>query len=166
IGNYQGQRQAIINNSALGNAWFVENIQLVQNADSAILALKTLNAANTAVLMKENWDEFESLSTSYPTKNSQIQLVSYLPNKLVYNYNTSAKSFAVFSEIYYEKGWNAYLNGEYVNHLRVNFILRGLEVPSGSGEIVFKFEPKSYALGSTLTWISSILLVLLVAAVI
>lgn len=166
IGNFQGQRQAIINNSALGNAWFVNKLRVVENADSAILALKALNPATTAVVIKDNWKDFEGLSNNYTKTNSNIELVSYLPDELVYRYQTSQKSFAVFSEIYYEKGWKAYLNGEYIDHLRVNFVLRGLELPSGSGELVFKFEPKSYALASKLTWFASILLILAIGAVI
>ena len=69
------------------------------------------------------------------------------------------------SEIYYDKGWNAYINGQKVPHIKVNYILRGMKVPAGEGEIVFKFEPGTYAIGKASTWIGSILILLIIAGV-
>ena len=89
-----------------------------------------------------------------------------MPNELVYSYSTDNNAFVVFSEIFYDKGWNAYLNGELIEHTRVNYILRGMEIPQGEGEIIFKFEPKSFIIGKYSTWISSLLFLIVFAGVI
>jgi len=72
----------------------------------------------------------------------------------------------VFSEIYYNKGWNAYLNGELIPHIKVNYILRGMEIPKGQGEIVFKFEPKSYQLGEFASMGGSFIILILLGFVV
>ena len=141
-----GNRLAFIQNKhVLGNAWFVEHIKTVSSADEEILALKELDPSKTAVVRNE---DASKLKSNYTNSNTNyITLESYLPNKMVYSYQVESTQFAVFSEIYYKKGWNAYVNGELIPHIKVNYILRGMEIPKGQGEIVFKFEPKSYQLG-------------------
>jgi len=162
VNTQQGQRLTYLENpNALGNAWFVESYKLVSNADEEILALKDLDPAKEAVVRKE----YSNLLSqkSYPiSPSSKIELKSYLPNQLVYGFNTTQKQFVVFSEIFYDKGWRAYLDGNEIPYFKVNYILRGIELPAGQGELVFKFEPATYAIAEKLTWVSSILILLVI----
>lgn len=156
----QGQRLTFVQNPyALGNAWFVEDYKIVPNADEEILALKELNPGKTVIVREEDKgmlaDNYQKNAGDY------IRLKSYLPNKLVYEYQAASKQLAVFSEIYYNKGWTAYLNGEELPYIKVNYILRGMELPEGGGELVFIFDPISYEIGRVATWASSILILLL-----
>lgn len=161
INTEQGQQLTYIQNPyALGNAWLVDNYKLVANADEEISSLKEINPKTTVVIRT---DENVDLKSDYKsTDNDQITLLSYLPNELKYSYNTSAPQLAVFSEIYYKDGWNVYINGEKSTYFKANYILRGMEVPKGTGEIIFKFEPKTYIVGQTISYASSVILILLV----
>ncbi len=147
------------NPNALGNAWFISNIKNVKSADSAIIALGNLNTVNTALIE----DEFSAYATGFGFDSSAtIELLTYHPEKLEYESNTSVEGFAVFSEVYYDKGWNAYIDDELVDYCRTNYILRGLKVPAGKHKVTFKFEPKTYDLGMTIGNISSGIISLLV----
>ena len=97
---------------------------------------------------------------------SKIELLSYDPNKLVYRSSSNAKQLAVFSEIYYPKGWQATIDGNPVEHFRVNYVLRALEIPAGEHDIVFEFKPKSYYMGNKIAMASSVLMLLLFAGII
>ncbi|UOQ75725.1 YfhO family protein [Hymenobacter sp. 5516J-16] len=153
----QGQPQQVQRNpGALGNAWFVSQVQKVQNPDQEISALTSLNAATTAVV---DASKFPQVKTSYPTAGASIGLTKYSPNELTYRSNAPAEGLAVFSEIYYQDGWNAYIDSKLVPHLRANYVLRALPVPAGSHTIEFKFEPTEYAIGNTVSMISSVLLI-------
>lgn len=157
------QTTYIENPYRLGNAWFVDSVEVVKNADEEITRLKTLNPANK-VLIQEN--ESYNAATNFKTSSAnKISLQSYSPEELVYNYSASSEQFAVFSEIYYGNGWNAYLNDELIPHFKVNYILRGMPIPKGSGQVTFKFEPKLYALGNTLSWISSAAFLILIIGI-
>ena len=107
----------------------------------------------------------KSFVAQLPTKliadsSAHIALLNYEPNKLKYSFSSKTDQVAVFSEIYYEKGWNAYINGKLVPYVRANYLLRAMPLKAGNYEIEFKFEPKSYSIGNTVSLISSILLVL------
>jgi uncharacterized membrane protein YfhO len=147
----------------LGNSWLVNDYKVVPNANEEILALKNLNASKTVLLREEYVDELELSYTKGPS--DYIRLESYLPNELKYSYQSSAKAFAVFSEVYYDNGWEAFVNGKKVPHYRVNYILRGMELPAGSGEIKFVFDPVSYELGVITTWIASALLLIFMGVI-
>ena len=161
INTEKGQQLTYVNNPfALGNAWFVENIKMVDNADEEILAVQEFNPKETAIVRK---DEQPEMSLNYKINSSdRISLTNYLPNELRYSYNISNSQFAVFSETFYDDGWKVYINGDESSFIKVNYILRGMELPKGSGEIVFKFNPTSYKVGETVSLASSILLVLLI----
>ena len=153
----QGQGQVLIENPyANGNAWFVKGVKVLPNSDSVILALKdydlkSIALATNSVNLKEN---------SYTLNPGDfIQIESYLPNKLKYTYNASSEQFAVFSEIFYEKGWKAYVNGDETEIHEVDFLLRGVQIPKGQGEIVMVFEPYSYQLGSVMAYVASFMLI-------
>lgn len=155
------QEKLYLNRYAKGNVWTVNGFKIVENPDSAILGLKTIDYNSTVLIEKADAEGIISGNKTYNSERN-INLTYYNPNEMRYDYNFSSNQLAVFSEVYYEKGWNAYLNGSLVPHFRANFILRAMEVPAGKGEIVFKFEPKSYAIGKSLSWASSIIFVLLI----
>lgn len=144
----------IINEQALGNAWLVSELQKVNSADEAIAALSDIQPGQTAVL---NTADF-SVEQSNFNQQGSISLESYQPNELVYQANLTGESFAVFSEIFYPDGWQVYIDDAPVEHVRVNFILRGLQLPAGEHTIRFAFQPQSYFLGSNISLVSSIIL--------
>ena len=141
-----------------GNAWFVDSVKAVQNADEEIMALAKLKSKLTAISRASKFDSKRYSNDS----TAAIKLVDYKLNKLVYESNNTADGFAVFSEIYYKDGWNATIDGEAVEHINVNYVLRGLEIPKGTHEIVFEFSPIVVKKGSSIALISSILLLFLI----
>ncbi|MEJ8758658.1 YfhO family protein [Pontibacter sp. H259] len=145
---------------ALGNAWFVENIQKVNTPDAELEALTGFDAGKTAVV---DVTKFPVQEQNYTSANATIKLTTYEPDYLKYEYQAANAGFVVFSEIYYEAGWQAYLDGKPVDHLRANYILRAMQVPAGKHTIEFRFEPKTYAIGNTVSLVSSILLLLVLA---
>ena len=148
------------NPSRYGPAWFIKELKVVANADEEMSLLSTFTPSNEALVDQR----FGLSNTSYSATGS-IQLTSYEPNHLVYDVNTEESSFAVFSEIFYDKGWNAYINGELNSHYRVNYVLRGMNLPKGEYQVEFKFEPQSVALGSSISLVCSILIYLLLGFV-
>ena len=148
---------AQLNPSALGNAWFVEEIIKVDNADSEIEKIGQISTANQAVVDKR-FDTPEILKLD---SSASISLKSYKANHLTYESISSIDQFAVFSEIFYDKGWNAYIDGEKVPHVRANYVLRAMAIPSGSHTIEFKFEPSTYYTGEKISLASSSVLILM-----
>src|SRR4029078_867699 len=135
-------------------------IKLVASPDSEITALKNFNPATTAVLDKK----FEANIAGFkPEKDSTatIKLTSYKSNDLVYESNSSKEALAVFSEIYYANGWNAYVDGKVTPHFRVNYVLRAMRVPAGKHVIEYKFEPTIIATGEKISAASMAILFLL-----
>lgn len=147
--------QVISNQDANGNAWFIEDIKAVSNPDEEIATLGNINTNREAVI---NTNRFDISQEKYSI--GDIKIKSYQPNELVYTSRNNAAGLAVFSEVYYPKGWNAYIDGQQTEILQANYILRALEVPAGDHEIVFKFEPKAYFVGNKVMWVSSLLLFL------
>lgn len=152
---------AQFNPDALGHAWFVKGYKLVGNADEELNSLTHFNPADTAIIDKR----FGNKLTGYtPGRDSAavIMLDSYQPNQLVYQYTTNQNSLAVFSEIYYPNGWNAYIDGTLSPHFRTNYILRAMVLPAGNHTLTFKFEPNLFNTGEMISLISSIILLVLV----
>lgn len=154
---------------AMGNAWFVNQIQFVNNPDEEIAALNNFDPKTTAVVDQKIFDgafakQLEGFSPGGAT-GGVISLTDFKPNHLTYTSNNSAEGVAIFSEIYYndKKGWNAYIDNEKVSHFRANYILRGMRIPPGKHTIEFRFEPSSYYTGNTLAMIFSILVFLAMA---
>jgi len=160
-----GQPVAMQNPNALGNAWFVDEVKVVNSADEEIDALYTLNPATSVVI---DHDKFQNLDVFkfLPDSTRTISLTEYGPEKLVYRSSTSVEQLAVFSEVYYEKGWNAYVDGDLVPHFRVNYILRSMIVPAGEHTIEFKFEPIAYHAGAKIAGTSSLIVLLIILAAI
>ncbi|MDX2171979.1 MAG: YfhO family protein [Bacteroidota bacterium] len=151
----------LANKQANGNAWFVSTLKTVTSADSEIVGLYNINTKTQAILNQKYQTEL-GLKNTY-NSGGTIKLVSYKPNDLQYESDNSQEGFAVFSEIYYPKGWNAYIDGQLKPHANVNYVLRGLNIPAGKHKIEFKFEPQSYKTGGTIALIGSILVLLTVA---
>lgn len=152
----------LVNNDALGNAWFVDSWYLAGNPDEELGAVNNINPAHEAVINEEDAHLLNAVNNDTSSTGS-IELVSYRANRLVYDYEATGTKLVVFSEIYYPKGWNAYLDGEPAKHFRVNYILRGMIVPEGQHEIVFRFEPESYKTGNLVSLAGSMILFLLLA---
>jgi hypothetical protein len=147
-----------------GNAWFVSQVKLVNSADEEMKALDSLDSKNVAIV---NSKDFEIKNTAFAKDSTAtITLDSYKPNHLKYTSNNANEGLAVFSEIYYGKGWNAFIDGKKVDHIRVDYVLRGLQIPAGKHSIEFKFEPEVIKTGSTITLISAAgMLLLLVGGI-
>ncbi|MDQ3050538.1 MAG: YfhO family protein [Bacteroidota bacterium] len=153
------------NPGALGAAWFVKNFQMVANADSEITALTGFRPAETAIVDQRYKEQLDGLSINFDSL-STIRLVAYEPNHLTYQTTASTEQLAVLSEIYYDKGWNAYLDGKPVPHFRANYVLRAMRVPAGEHKIEYKFEPEVYRTGERIALAGSIILILLFAGVV
>lgn len=150
------------NPEALGNAWFINETKIVENADEEILALYDFDPGHTVIIDKRYLEVMPAImdfTTSDSLKSGDIKLADYEPNHLTYESNSATNQFAVFSEIYYNsgKGWNAYIDGEKAEHIRVDYILRGMMLPSGTHTIEFKFEPSLFYKLKRIELISSIL---------
>ena len=154
--------QAQQNPGTMGNAWFINEINTVANADAEIASLNGFNPANTAIVdvrfSEQMIDGLDNVGTS-------ITLTEYKPNYLKYNSTSSKNGIAIFSEIYYDKGWNAYVDGELKPHFRANYVLRGMQIPAGNHVVEFKFEPAVYHVSERIALASSIILLLLLTFV-
>lgn len=165
IPNEKRQPEVQINTGALGNAWFVDSCRMVNNANQEMEALGSFDPKTTAIVDKRFTTLLDGLTPATDTL-SVISLESYSPNHLVYKSNTTTNRLAVFSEIYYPHGWNAYIDGKLVPHFRVNYVLRAMMVPAGQHTIDFRFEPKAYHTGETIAYFGSLLILLLIIAAI
>ncbi|PTB95142.1 hypothetical protein C9994_11525, partial [Marivirga lumbricoides] len=149
--------QIVRNEAALGNAWFVKKVKKVSSPDEEISVLGEINTKNEAVI---NSERFNISGTNF--SDGTIELANYTPNDLLYKSSNSNAGLAIFSEIYYPKGWKAYIDGNEVDILQTNYVLRALEIPAGDHEIRFEFKPAAYYTGNKIMWGSSILLILLI----
>lgn len=145
---------------ANGNAWFVENVLMAENANEELLLLDSLNTKQTVVIHKEFQDNLP-LDDIVRDSTATIELTAFKPNHLVYESSSSSTQLAVFSEVYYPKGWNAYINGQPADYIRANYVLRAMTVPAGNHKIEFKFEPEVIRKGGTIALVSFIILVLI-----
>jgi len=155
---YSKEAAPIINVHANGNAWLVNNIRIAENANEEMRLVGEINTKKEMVVDK-------SFASQLPVKaetdtTARIALTKYEPNDLVYHFSSKTNQVAVFSEIYYEKGWNAYINGNKVPYVRANYLLRAMPLKAGNYDIEYKFEPKSYNAGNLIALISSLLLIL------
>jgi hypothetical protein len=161
----EGKEYPIINPDANGNAWFVDKVDFVKNSDAEMKALDKFNSKEVAVI---NENEFADIKNKAFAKDSSatITLDSYKPNNLKYTSTNSKEGLAVFSEMYYEKGWKALVDGKETPIMRADYALRAIVVPAGKHSIEFKFDPQVVKTGSVITLISSIgMLFLLVGGV-
>ena len=157
--------QALPNYNAYGNAWVVKDIKWVETPDEEIDAIKTTDVEHTAIIHKG----FTQQIGNYQLTDSiapKITLINYQPNKLTYGFSsvpsgsTAANYLVVFSEIWTEKGWKMYVDGQEQPLLRANYILRAALIPSGEHEIVMEYAPKAYTVGNSISFASSLILML------
>lgn len=158
----QGQTQKFQKNEgALGNCWFVKHVSFVKNSDQEMAALDHFNPKDTAFIQ----DTFKPSIPFMPVADStaSIRLIKNDNDVITYSYSAPSNQFAVFSEVYYKSGWKAFVDGKEMPIVKTDYVLRGLALPAGQHQVIFKFEPESYMKGKSLTTIFSILLVLLLA---
>lgn len=156
-----GKAVAGINPDANGTAWFVDSIQFVSSQNEELLKLGDIDTKKMALIHQD----FKNLiDQTFFTQDStaQIDLKTYQPNHLVYVSQTQMPQVAVFSEMYYPKGWNAYLNGQKVSHFRADYVLRAMSIPAGKNIIEFKFEPQIIEKGSKIALLSTIVIGILI----
>ncbi len=153
-----GKTLPIYNPYALGNAWFVDEVQYANNANEEIEAIHHLNPATTAVVDKKFAEEVKAVKESVSDSTRSIVLKEYQPNALTYEVKSSKGGTVVFSEIYYP-GWQSFIDGEEVAHGRANYILRAMNVPAGTHTITFTFDPKSLHITETIAFIAMGLLI-------
>jgi len=151
---------ALPNSAAMGNCWFVKEVKFVKDANEEMTSLDHFNPSTTAFAN----ESFKSIVGNQPIFDStaSIKFIANENDYIKYESKASSNQFAVFSEIYYSQGWNAYIDGKKVDYCKVNYVLRGLPVPSGQHTIEFKFEPSLVKLGEQLSKYAAYLGVLLV----
>jgi uncharacterized membrane protein YfhO len=152
--------QAIERKTALGNAWFISNVSYVKNADEEMKAITSFDPKTTAVVDETFKSQIGGAKPLTDT-TAKIQLTEYHPDHLVYKYKSAQDAIAVFAEVWYDKGWNAYLDGNKIPYFRANYILRAAKLPAGNHNLEFKFEPTSYLVGDKISMISSLILVII-----
>ena len=159
----EGNQIPTVNPDANGNAWFVSSVKLVNKADDVMKALNTLDTKKVAVFnVHEHEGKFPNARLKKPWDTSgTIKVVEYKPNYIKYKSDNAKDGLAVFSEMYYKNGWNAYIDGQLTDHFPVDYVLRAMEIPGGKHMIEFKFEPQVIKTGGTITLISSIGMLLL-----
>ena len=145
--------QVIKRESANGAAWFVKNIEIVEDAKQELASLAVVNLKETAVAQGD-------VPQTTTEGSGEISLVEYRPNRLVYNYTlTGGQGIAVFSEIYYDKGWQAYVDGKPYDSFRADYLLRAMILPEGTHTVEWRFRAPNWQLTSTVTLICSILII-------
>jgi hypothetical protein len=153
--------QVEVNTNACGSAWYVDTIRWVNSPDQELLALHDFDPHTTAVVDSSKFNDIAVVEATSDTA-AKITLVEYRTNRLTYRTRSAVDGVVVFSEIYYPKGWTAYLDGELCSYFRANYVLRAMEVPAGEHEIVFSFRAPYF---SELVWVTRICsLILLLGA--
>jgi len=162
---YNPDAQPFPNHFAYGNAWIANDIQWVDTPNEEIDAIATTDLRRTAIINKEfvqQVGDYQVTDSIMPT----IELTEYQPNKLTYSFSgvstgsTTANYLVVFSEIWTEKGWKMTIDGQEQPLLRANYLLRAAMIPAGEHEIVMEYAPKAYKMGNTVSFVSSLIMVL------
>jgi hypothetical protein len=159
----EGKEFPVVNPDANGNAWFVDSVRLVNKPDDVMKALNNIDTKKVAVFNVHDYEgKFKSarLKKQWDTTGT-IKVIEYKPNYIKYQSDNAKDGLAVFSEMYYKNGWNAYVDGKLTDHFPVDYVLRAMEVTGGKHTIEFKFEPQVVKTGGTITLASSIGMLLL-----
>ena len=156
----------VTNVNANGNAWFIDELRFVEDANAEMLALKTIDPKKTAVVDK-SFSSIAKEGVLNVDSASSIVMKDYKPNKVTYESNSSNDGVAIFSEVYYQPGWKAFIDDKQVDHFRADWILRGLNIPAGTHRVEFRFEPDTYfSLMALVSILSFVLFSSLVGAII
>lgn len=156
----QSQRGVVQNPFCYSNAWIVNEVKIVDNPDQEIGMLNKVDLKSVAVVDRKFTNEVGNYKSSADS-GATINLIAYHPNRLTYKYDAGSENMVVFSEIYYDKGWKAFIDGKPAAHFRADYILRAMKVPAGKHKIEFKFEPNAYFTGEKISLASSLLIILL-----
>ena len=168
VPDQQGSSMVQRNPAALGNAWFVNGFQIVDDANAEILALNDFSPADTAIIDKRfaNFVEGKNLSTDTTAVIEMTHQKPYNPDYLIYSTSSSKDQLAIFSEIYYEPDWKAYIDGQPAEYFRANYILRAMVIPAGQHKIEFINEAPMIKVWDIVSIAFSVLLALVIAGVI
>jgi hypothetical protein len=162
---YNPEQAPIRNPYAYGNAWFVGQVQVVNNADAEIASLDSLKPLETAVVDKRFADDLKGFVPQKDT-TATIVMTSYKPNVVTYKSKAASEQLAVFSEIYYQPGWKAFVDGKLAPHFRADWTLRAMRIPAGEHQIEFKFIPDGYNRAYNIAYYGGIIILLLFAGAI
>lgn len=159
VNDARGGDSVMVNPGAMGTAWLVQKINYVKDANTEMNALDSLDVKTTAVVQ----ESYKSSIATAPVSDSSafISTETYNNMEMKYRVNAPTPQFAVFSEIFYDAGWEAYADGRQVPIVKTNYALRGVAIPAGTKEIVMKFDPASYRLGYKITFVMQILIFVL-----
>jgi len=158
---YDLNQPPLVNSHAMGNAWLVKSAKVVDSADQEVTSMKNFDPKSTAIINKSFSKDLEGYTSA--SGEGEIKLTEYQPNYLKYDATVNNGSqLAVFSEIYYPKGWKSFIDGKETPHIQADYVLRAMVIPAGKHQIEFKFEPSSYYFGNKVSLASSILLLLAV----
>jgi hypothetical protein len=157
-----GQDVPLTNPFAYGNAWFVSDVKTASSADEEMKAMGNTDLKKTAIVNAKDAKDFKIQHVSNDSL-SKITLKTYKPNYLKYVSKNDSQGLAVFSEIYYPKGWNAFIDGKKTEHFRADYTLRAMFIPAGNHTIEFKFEPEVVETGGTISLFSAIGILVLLA---
>lgn len=153
-GAYKMQRNA----TAAGNAWFVDRVQFVKNADEEMKAVSSFDPKKEAIVDVSFKDRLDTTRAGVPGNSAMIKLDSYHPDHMVYSYSAPRDVVAVFSEVYYDKGWKMLVDGVEKPYFRADYILRAAQLPAGNHKVEFIFHPTSYYLGEKISLAGSLIL--------
>jgi len=156
-----GQPVARANPAAFGPCWLVKDIHYVKDGNEEMKALDSINVRDTAIVQQQ----FAGRIAAPPVFDStaSVRLVENLNDKIDYKFSAHSNQFAVFSEIYYDKGWDVYVDGKPTDYVRTDYCLRGMAIPAGDHTIEFRFEPHSYKVGMMMTtWFNLLIYALLI----
>jgi uncharacterized membrane protein YfhO len=148
------------NGTACGHAWFVKTIKFVKNADQEMQAISTFAPKDEAIVDQRFKSVIDTKLPFGDNPNATIKLVNYNPDHLTYQTGSTTTEVAVFSEIYYDKGWKMYIDGKESPYFRADYVLRAAQIPLGNHKVEFIFHPASYYTGEKISLAGSVLLVL------
>ena len=158
---YNPEQPPIFNQQAYGNAWFVDDFRIVENADEELAALNHINPQETAVIDRRFADQVNG-KHFVKDENGQIEMTSYEPMRVRYKSSATQDQLAVFSEIYYPYQWEATIDGVPASHFRTDWLLRGMIIPAGEHEIEFRFVPQAYITAARIGSVSSAVIIVLI----
>jgi hypothetical protein len=143
-----GQYQVQKNEQAIGAAWLIDSLRVVDNNIEELKAIDSIIPLSEALIEKSESVKNKKFNKS----DASITLTNYRNDTIQYKSKSNSEQYAIFSEIYYPKGWNAYIDGKKTKYNKVNYLLRGMSIPAGEHNIAFIFEPETYKLSSTISW--------------
>lgn len=159
-----GKPMAQLNPNAYGNAWLVKGIKYVPGANEEMTALDNTDLKDTLIVENQYKNLLKQMTA--PDSTATIQLKNNLNDEINYEFKSTSPQVAVFSEVYYPHGWNAYIDGKKSDYFKADYLLRAMYVPAGNHTIQFKFEPASFSIGRLITIVSTILVLLILLATI